>query len=130
MDLDDFRSILETSGVDVWTFIDTAIEVASIEFNGELKRRRDGIVERLYEATTSSDSSGRCRNCEANRLKSNALEINVPIQNQRSPEVKIDDADLDPYGGILDDEQIKILEIKEQLEDLNQVYLLFLFPNP
>lgn len=32
-----------------------------------------------------------------------------------------EDEDVDPYGALFDDEQTKILSIKEQLEDLNQV---------
>ncbi|XP_028797641.1 probable mediator of RNA polymerase II transcription subunit 26c isoform X2 [Neltuma alba] len=129
MDLDDFRSVLETAGVDVWMFIDTAIDVASIDYHNELKRRRDGIVQRLYEATSAP---GRCRNCEAIRLKSNGHEIRAPIEKQSSPELKRDaspvtphsigqdDGDLDPYGGLFDDEEKKIQEIKEQLEDQDQ----------
>ncbi|KAF7807796.1 putative mediator of RNA polymerase II transcription subunit 26c [Senna tora] len=104
MDLDDFRSILETAGVDVWMFIDTAIDVASMDYGKELKHRRDGIVQRLFGAT--SDPT-RCRNCE---------EISAPIKKQSTPKLKLgaspttphsirqDDDDLDPYGGLLDDE--------------------------
>ncbi|KAI4374182.1 hypothetical protein MLD38_012206 [Melastoma candidum] len=60
MDLDDFRTVLESSGVDVWTFIDTAITVASTDCLDELRWRRDGIVERLFAATLPS---AKCRNC-------------------------------------------------------------------
>ncbi|KAM7274978.1 hypothetical protein ACFE04_016844 [Oxalis oulophora] len=60
MDLEDFRSILERTGVDVWSFIDTAIDVASIDHTVELKQRRDKIVEKLY----ASSSSSVCRNCD------------------------------------------------------------------
>ncbi|KAF7840062.1 putative mediator of RNA polymerase II transcription subunit 26c [Senna tora] len=121
MDLDDFRSILETAGVDVWMFIDTAIDVASMDYGKELKHRRDGIVQRLYGAT--SDPPARCRNCDG---------TSAPIKKQSTPELKLgaspatphsigqDDDDLDPYGGLLDDEQRKIHEIKEQLEDPDQ----------
>jgi len=35
--------------------------------------------------------------------------------------------DLDPYGGLFDDEQKKILEIKEQLEEPDQVLLIVQF---
>lgn len=38
-----------------------------------------------------------------------------------------DVGDLDPYGGLFDDEQTKILEIKEHLEDPDQVFFLFFF---
>ncbi|KAF2318228.1 hypothetical protein GH714_003345 [Hevea brasiliensis] len=57
MDIDDFRWILEITGVDVWTFIDTAILVASLDFRADLKQRRDKIVEMLCALS----SSGRCR---------------------------------------------------------------------
>ncbi|MED6158784.1 hypothetical protein PIB30_035891 [Stylosanthes scabra] len=100
MDLDDFRSILDTAGVDLWAFFQAAIDVASADSPAELKRRRDGIVERLYAATATPS---RCFNCEAHNQ-----------QNKSSEE------DLDPFGGLFDDEQKKILEIKHQLEDPHQ----------
>lgn len=105
MDSEDFRSILESAGADVWTLIDTAIAVASVDHGHELKRRRDGIVERLYAA---SSGPPRCRNCEPD---------DGEIKTRNSPsaaEAK------DPHGGLVDDEQMKILEIKEQLEDPHQ----------
>lgn len=48
MDFDDFRSILRNSGVDIWTLINTAIDVSVKDYKDELRIRRDGIVERLY----------------------------------------------------------------------------------
>ncbi|XP_061342858.1 probable mediator of RNA polymerase II transcription subunit 26c [Gastrolobium bilobum] len=141
MDLDDFRSILETAGVDVWMFIDTAIAVASADYDGELKHRRDGIVERLYAATSAPPQ---CRNCEGNhRLNTNGHQVKKQSSPSPSPERQQqhqhqhrgasspatpqslgndnDNHDeLDPYGGLFDDEQKKILEIKEQLEDPDQ----------
>lgn len=145
MDLDDFRSILETAGVDVWTFIDTAIDVASMDYAGELRRRRDGIVERLYASTTAPPP---CRNCEGgdNTLRQNGSNQikkqsspspsperqRQPQQQQRrggasspaTPQSLENDDELDPYGGLFDDEQKKVLEIKEQLEEPDQVLLL------
>lgn len=138
MDLDDFRSILETAGVDVWMFIDTAITVASMDYAGDLKRRRDGIVERLYAATVAPPL---CRNCESgSNIKPNGKQIKKQNSPSPSPERQPrrrasspatpqslgnddDDEELDPYGGLFDDEQKKILEIKEQLEDPHQVLL-------
>lgn len=135
MDLDDFRSILETAGVDVWMFIDTAITVASMDYAGDLKRRRDGIVERLYAATVAPPL---CRNCEGgSNIKPNSQQITKQSSPSPSPERQQqrrasspatpqslgnddDDEELDPYGGLFDDEQKKILEIKEQLEDPQQ----------
>ncbi|KAL1326853.1 hypothetical protein HN51_036976 [Arachis hypogaea] len=106
MDLDDFRSILDTARVDVWAFFDAAIDVASADNADELKRRRDGIVERLYAATATPP---RCLNCEANAVEAHNQ------QNKSS-----EDEDMDPFGGLFDDEQKKILEIKHQLEDPHQ----------
>ncbi|OAY36027.1 probable mediator of RNA polymerase II transcription subunit 26c [Manihot esculenta] len=133
MDIDDFRSILESSGVDVWTFIDTAIVVASLDFGTELKERRDKIVEMLY----STCSSGRCRNCDfdvgrisnEHEMKENSIAVKVgggggsgsPSTTPRSIHGdEEDDDELDPYAGLFDDEQKKILEIKQHLEDPDQ----------
>nr|POE90427.1 putative mediator of rna polymerase ii transcription subunit 26c [Quercus suber] len=54
--------VLKTSGVDVWTFIETAILVASMDYGSELKQRRDGIVERLYATTAPFQSC--CQICD------------------------------------------------------------------
>ncbi|KAJ7956959.1 Transcription elongation factor [Quillaja saponaria] len=92
MDLDDFRSVLETAGVDVWMFIDTAITVASLDY------------------------------------WPNGREINAP----NSPEAKRgaspstpqsvgkDEDEIDPFGGLFEDDQKKILEIRDLLEDPDQ----------
>ncbi|KAG5035934.1 hypothetical protein AAZX31_04G197600 [Glycine max] len=139
MDLDDFRSILDTAGVDVWMFIDAAIAVASSDSAGDLKRRRDGIVERLYAATAAPPW---CRNCDEGGHRLNGHRIKKQSRHSPSPERQPhrstataspatpqsldngededNDEDLDPYGGLLDDEQKKILEIKEQLEEPDQ----------
>lgn len=158
MDLDDFRSILDTAGVDVWLFIDTAITVASLDCGDELRRRRDGIIERIFAATTPPLP---CRNCDGDRnLRSNGYQIKKRLSPSPSPQrqhshhqqrrggrgaaaavspstpqslgddddnghadadaAEDDREDLDPYGGLFDDEQKKILEIKEQLEEPDQ----------
>ncbi|XP_076905237.1 putative mediator of RNA polymerase II transcription subunit 26c [Bidens hawaiensis] len=100
MDLDEFRAILSNSTADVWGIIDAALTLASADYAGELKRRRDGIVERLY--------SERCGNCHVN---------GSPQSVHQEDEA---DDEPDPYGGLFDDEQAKILRIKEQLEYPNQ----------
>ncbi|TKY60392.1 mediator of RNA polymerase II transcription subunit 26c [Spatholobus suberectus] len=105
MDSEDFRSILESAGVDVWVLMDAAISVASVDCGDELKRRRDGIVERLYAASSAPPP---CRNCEAGGGE---------IRTQSNPSAE---EEKDPHGGLFDDEQKKILEIKEQLEDPHQ----------
>ncbi|KAJ7013525.1 probable mediator of RNA polymerase II transcription subunit 26c isoform X1 [Populus alba] len=142
MDIDDFRSILESSGVDVWTFIDTAIDVASLDFGSELKRKRDDIVARLFAA---SSSCSRCRDrsfddidiintANGNGMKDLAekessheeekggrLYADSPVTPRSvNGDGDGDDEELDPFGGLFDDEPKKILDIKQQLEDLDQ----------
>lgn len=145
MDLDDFRSVLKTAGIDVWTFIDTAIAVASTDCAGELRRRRDGIVQRLYSATSAPPQ---CRNCEGSGggLIPNGKQISKRSSPSPSPQRRgtvspatpqslgndeENEEEVDPYGGLFDDEQKKILEIKEQLEDPEQTedYLVELLQN-
>ncbi|XP_062149105.1 probable mediator of RNA polymerase II transcription subunit 26c [Alnus glutinosa] len=132
MDVDDFRVVLESCGVDVWTFIETAIAVAAADYGAELKRRRDGIVERLYAGTSSSSSAAaeqpRCRNCDdVDDLRpDNCLDdVKAAAEKGGSPGTpqsveREDGEELDPYAGLFDDEQKKILDIKEHLEDPHQ----------
>lgn len=42
-------------------------------------------------------------------------------------EDKEEEEEVDPYGGLLDDEQRKIVTIKEQIEDPEQVYCFSIF---
>lgn len=130
MDSDEFRMILSKSAVDIWSLIDTAIEVASTDYEQELMARRDAIVQKLYA----------CRNCgdQVNHRR-NVVEPVMKVDNQdklkhspytpqsvhRDDEVDIendDDGELDPYGGLFDDEEARILRIKEQIEDPDQVF--------
>lgn len=125
MDLDEFRSILLNSGANVWEIIDAAVTLAVTDYAGELKRRRDGIVERLY--------AQRCNDCDVNRIEQRQMndvvlndttEVQVdrrgsPLTPQSVP-VEDEEDDLDPYGGLFDDEQARVLKIKEQLEDPHQ----------
>ncbi|CAK9141254.1 unnamed protein product [Ilex paraguariensis] len=141
MDFDDIRMILLKSNVDVWTLIETAIAVASLDCGEELKHRRDSIVEKLY--ASSGQRSGSCHD-DDDRRKRNGHHVttktwieneNSPIEKESSLEGKgrgspstpesnprndDDGDDLDPYGGLFDDEQTKILAIKDQLEDPRQ----------
>ncbi|XP_009613975.1 probable mediator of RNA polymerase II transcription subunit 26c [Nicotiana tomentosiformis] len=132
MDLDEFRLILSESKVDVWTLIDAAISVASVDCGDELKHRRDGIVEKLYSTRCRScndvvngqyslDNGERVtRNVETVMNKSPLTPESNHRNNNTSNDNKNDDEeeDVDPYGGLFDDdEQTRILTIKEQLED-------------
>ena len=137
MDLDEFRAILSNSRVDVWEIIDAAITVASSDYAGELKHRRDGIVERLF--------TQQCSNCDVNQIEQQRNGVirtiskevdddcgreggggggDSPLTPQSIPHDDEEEEDPDPYGGLFDDEQSKILRIKEQLEDPHQVSIL------
>ncbi|CAI9109100.1 OLC1v1008855C2 [Oldenlandia corymbosa var. corymbosa] len=158
MDLDELRSILSKSKVDVWSLIDSAITVASLDYGDELRDRRDGIVQKLYFPTASSSSSGQlCRNCHGDvrvidenkqtrhqqqqqqqlrqdqdrnqNQKKNDNQVHRSSKSPLTPESNhndygmgnVDDVDdLDLNGGLFDDEQEKILHIRERLEDPEQ----------
>lgn len=138
MDMDDFRTILEASGVDIWTLIDTAVLVASLEHGHELKQRRDGIVERLYG---SSMVGGRCKSCDYGEKSEVKVQLKTengggavngrgggspptPPSADRNDDEDDDDDDeeIDPFRGLFDDEPKSVLEIKELLEDHDQVF--------
>ncbi|KAH6759099.1 hypothetical protein C2S51_019334 [Perilla frutescens var. frutescens] len=91
MDLEEFRSFISDSGVDVWSWIDMAISVAAADHQIELRNRRDGIIQKLYATAFPT-----CHSCLKN-------EINLQIHD--------DDQD---------QEQRKILEIKNLLDDHTQ----------
>ncbi|XP_042480292.1 probable mediator of RNA polymerase II transcription subunit 26c [Macadamia integrifolia] len=133
MDYDDFRSILRDSGVDIWTFIYTAISVASLDYGNELKDRRDGIIERLYTPMVR-----RCLNCdldsnkESKKLQQQSRAEASIEKESSSPEGKggfpstpqsLDrDEDLDQsyeHSPIVD-EETRILNIRDHLEDPDQ----------
>ncbi|CAN8298927.1 unnamed protein product [Cochlearia groenlandica] len=118
MDLDDFRSVMDNAGVDVWTFIDTAILVASLDYGHELKQRRDNIVERLYATSMAI----KCRNCDFGVTEAAVAQVNEDDEEEEVREKsgnggEEDDEDFDPFAGLFDDEQKSIVEIKEKLED-------------
>lgn len=127
MNLDELRAILSKSKADVWSVIDTAITMASLEFGEELKNRRDKIVEKLY--FSSSGSGQLCRSCGGNDVVVEDQQENnkSPLTPESNHRVKddSDDEEVDPFGGLFDDdeevdEQSRILKIRDRLQDLNQ----------
>ncbi|KAK9162658.1 hypothetical protein Syun_003560 [Stephania yunnanensis] len=142
MDFDDLRSILRNSGVDLWTLIDSAISMASADYRAELMNRRDGMVEKLYAPPVIS----RCKNCDHQQQQQLMMMIDKDQKESSSHELKgggspstpisTDDADadedrdgrrfsgnsidVDDVDDVDDDEQTRILNIKEQLDDLDQ----------
>ncbi|KAF8377187.1 hypothetical protein HHK36_030560 [Tetracentron sinense] len=137
MDFDEFRSILRSSGEDLWTFIDTAISVAFLDYGKELKDRRDGIVERLYAPIVP-----RCLNCDLDPPRPSSNGIIKEEKHQSRTEASVekessshegkggspstpqsihrDETPDESYGRSIDEEQTKIGAIKEHLEDPDQ----------
>lgn len=123
MDPEDLRSVLRTTGVDLWTLIETAIAVAAAEHGRELKARRDGIVERLY-----SLADGRCQNCDGKMEVSGLKGSSSPVGKRwplKGKEEEVDeheeeDEDEGRNYRSMDDEQTKILAIKDFLDDPDQ----------
>ncbi|PIN23159.1 hypothetical protein CDL12_04123 [Handroanthus impetiginosus] len=113
MDLNEFRAFILDSGLDVWTWIDMAISVASHDHENELKSRRDQIVQKLYAPAFS-----RCQNCDRNAKESEENETFQQKQDMGSDHnsegLSEDDVNDD------DDELREILEIKILLDDQNQ----------
>lgn len=122
--------MLRSSGVDIWTLIDTAISVAAMDYGDDLKLRRDGIVERLYAPPVSRRSSSSARDRQEEAKASTGENEKSQVSPATLQSVSGEDSDeddgkgLDPYGGLFDDEQKKILEIKEQIEESDQVSLI------
>jgi hypothetical protein len=126
MDLDEFRTILSKSRADVWTLIDAAISVASLDYGDEMKDRRDGIIERLY---ASSSAPPLCRNCDVTKPDGVATDKTsirrdnssaTPRSNRNNDDDEKDEEEPYPYTELFEDEQTKILRIKDELEDPNQ----------
>uniref|UniRef100_A0A5B6Z9S2 Putative mediator of RNA polymerase II transcription subunit 26c n=1 Tax=Davidia involucrata TaxID=16924 RepID=A0A5B6Z9S2_DAVIN len=124
MDSDKFRSIMMNSGVDMWTLIETAISVASMDCEIEFKHRREAIVERLYTPGVS-----RCRNCDIYHQKPKCNSTDkyghqslADMKESIGFEVKggFDSSPVSVDRDEDDEEQSRVLAIKEHLEDPDQ----------
>lgn len=111
--------------MDVWEFINTAISVAYSDYGDELRHRRDGIVERMY-------MSSRCGSCNL-RYQHSGLDKGCDEEKEDEKDDEKDKSPLTPqsinrsgsedrYGGLLDEEEARILDIKEHLEAPDQVW--------
>ncbi|KAK1323854.1 putative mediator of RNA polymerase II transcription subunit 26c [Acorus calamus] len=103
MDSDDLRSILTDGGLDLWDLIDAAVSVAATDHPNELRSRRDGIVEHLFAPTSLHVSDHRHR-------------PNV----SRVPWHRRDGGGESPVEEDEQEEQIRIVAIKDQIEDPDQ----------
>lgn len=127
MDVEEFRAVLDSSGVDLWTLIDAAIGVASADHGDELRHRRDGIVERLYSSPSSDQLRNRSRSRDE-RSKARVEKQRVSPATPQSLSGEESDEEggggagegRDLFGGLFDEEQKKILEIKKLIEESDQ----------
>ncbi|KAK6792293.1 hypothetical protein RDI58_011374 [Solanum bulbocastanum] len=106
MELDELRSILKNSSVDLWSLIDTAISVAILDHGNELRSRRDAIVEKLYAPLLSNNS-----NSDRNYEIPKKTERNIDDDHKLKTEEKSNEEDV---------EISKILRIKNHFEIPNQ----------
>lgn len=141
--------ILSRSKGDVWAVIETAIQVAAKDCGDELRARRDKIVQLLY-TTSSSQLCNNCHvdfvaedvvhNRKVDDDDDVCIDDGLEKKNGKSDDRVLDndrnfskspltpesndhndgDGNLDPFGGLFDDEQTEILSIKERLEDPDQ----------
>ncbi|XP_057973678.1 probable mediator of RNA polymerase II transcription subunit 26c [Malania oleifera] len=133
MDFHEFRSVVRNSGVDVWTLIETAISVAALDYEREFRCRRDRIVEKLYAPIVS-----RCRYCgldcdktssdgtpnekHESREEAWAEKENNGCEAKGGSPLSLESGEKhedghQQYGSFIDDEQRKILAIKQHLND-------------
>lgn len=121
MDLDEFRSLVVDSELDVWTWIDMAISLASADHEKELKNRRDGIIQKLYAPVFS-----KCQNCDNHFFsgpKCNGTEpVSHEIQELSSEKMAsknevVEEEEEEEENGI---ELREILEIKNLLDSSTQ----------
>lgn len=123
------RRALAAFGGDVWDLVDAALAAAARDSPGDLRARRDGIVQRLYAG------AARCRNCDADATpapaqprKANdavaaaASPAAAASAFPASPEQEVDADGLDDVDDAADaGMESKILAIRDFLEDPDQV---------
>ncbi|CAA7404464.1 unnamed protein product [Spirodela intermedia] len=140
MNTEEFEKLLRRSGLDLWTLIETAISVAARDHGKELRLRRDGIVERLYRRYNGEEGAARAsvESEEDDGIRSKVTEAEMddldnhertrgtspsspqsPYRKEEEEEEE-DDRGRRPYGRPFEDEQSKILAIKEHLHDPDQ----------
>ncbi|CAN4116468.1 unnamed protein product [Withania somnifera] len=110
MGLDELRSMLKNSSVDLWGLIDTAISVAILDHGNELRCRRDAIVEKLYTPML-------CNNCNSDGNYEIPRKFTCNRNNiDDYHKFKIDETNVH-YE---EDLETKILNIKNHIEIPNQ----------
>ncbi|XP_078434509.1 transcription elongation factor (TFIIS) family protein [Wolffia australiana] len=139
MNTEEFEKLLERSGLDLWTVIETAIFIAARDHGKELRSRRDGFVEKLYatrsvvalpvelENNHGIQSSVVDREMNSQERRQSSSPLSPQLRHQNEEEEDEDDHDHDDddqrqtsHHLSVEDEQSKILAIKEHLHDPEQ----------
>lgn len=93
---------------------------SKVNYSSDDADHKDNNYDSDKKLNVDDDKSDRNLNLD---LSKSAL---TPESNHLDHSGGNDEDDADPYGGLFDDEQTKILSIKEQLEDPEQVFVLIL----
>ncbi|XP_074302610.1 putative mediator of RNA polymerase II transcription subunit 26c [Silene latifolia] len=133
MDLDDVRRILFNSEIDIWSLIDSAIKVASLDYGDQLIAHRDSIVAKLYSNCPNCDTETRVETSNANGFMSNASvmavfgtaeeedkEAVMVKEKEEHHQKELEQRVVDEDDEFEYDEEKRIFSIKEQLEDPKQ----------
>lgn len=111
MDLDEFRSLVVDSELDVWTWIDMAISLASADHEKELKNRRDGIIQKLYAPIFS-----KCQNCDNNFFRGPKCNGTEPVSHETQ---ELGSENMASKNEVEEEEEEHGIELREILEIKN-----------
>ncbi|XP_075484768.1 putative mediator of RNA polymerase II transcription subunit 26c isoform X1 [Primulina tabacum] len=111
MDFDEFRSLVVDSELDVWTWIDMAISLASADHEKELKNRRDGIIQKLYAPVFS-----KCQNCENHFFRGPKCNGTEPVSHETQ---EMSSEKMASKNEVQEEEEENGIELREILEIKN-----------
>ncbi|KMZ70673.1 putative mediator of RNA polymerase II transcription subunit26c [Zostera marina] len=109
--VEDLKTVLKMTRMDLWTLIETALSVAASDYRDEMKVRRDRYVELLY-VNPVNDVVG----AAAGFLEEDGCDNGV--EDEREHVVCNGDVDVDVYDD--EDEETKVIAIKELIDDPDQ----------
>ena len=131
MDRDErLRRAVAAFGGDAWALVDTALAVAARDRPGELRARRDGIVERLYAAAAAGCSSCDARPPPRDALAAAGLDDEEDAEEAAAAAPASPEAEGDAVGAGAAEEvaaggepglESRIMAIRDFLEDPDQV---------
>lgn len=120
--VEDLKAVLRMTRMDLWGLIETALSVAARDYREELKVRRDRYVELLYVNPVNGAVNG----AAAAFIDEDRCDNGVGDEDERDEregERVHEHVVVNDDEGVVDDEdeETKVLAIKELIEDLDQV---------